>query len=208
MPKMPSSRIRRAKPCPCTTTSTIRPSWLEKLNGLIEDTEFAKSPLAEIVIKAPGGTFNNGAQAWNHAFFWQCLRPDGDPQRGLASAIARDFGNVEALREEFSNGLTTLFGFGWTWLAMDGDGGLGIETHGNAGNPLTDGRLPLLTCDRWEHDYYVDYRNEKKRYVDAFWHLINWNVAAQNMLQRKGPFNLKAAVGRCPRCARDVHRVP
>ncbi|AGA90307.1 superoxide dismutase [Thioflavicoccus mobilis 8321] len=164
MPKTPSSRIRRAKPCPCTTTSTIRPSWLEKLNGLIEDTEFAKSPLAEIVIKASGGTFNNGAQAWNHAFFWQCLRPDGD-------------------------------------------GGLGIETHGNAGNPLTDGRLPLLTCDRWEHDYYVDYRNEKKRSVDAFWHLINWNVAAQNM-QRKGPFNLKAAVGRCPRCARDVHRVP
>ncbi len=164
-------------------------TYVEKLNGLIEGTEFSDAALSDIVTNASGGIFNNGAQAWNHAFFWNCLRPDGggDPQGDLASAIERDFGSADALRKEFSNQLTTLFGSGWVWLAKDSDGKLSIEARSNAGNPLSDGKLPVLTCDMWEHAYYVDYRNQKKDYIDAFWQLVNWDFAAGN-LERDEPF--------------------
>lgn len=165
-------------------------TYVQKLNGLIEGTEFADKPLVEIAAKASGGIFNNGAQAWNHAFFWHCLSPNGggDPSGDLAAAIQRDFGSVDDLRERFSEALTTLFGSGWVWLAKSPDGQLVIESKSNAGNPLTEGKLPLLTCDMWEHAYYVDYRNEKKKYVDAFWKLVNWDFAAEN-LDRKAPFS-------------------
>ncbi|EXJ16068.1 superoxide dismutase [Imhoffiella purpurea] len=165
-------------------------TYVEKLNALIEGTEFATSPLSEIVAKAHGGIFNNGAQAWNHAFFWNCLHPEGggDPHQGaLADAIAKDFGSAEALRNEFSTRLTTLFGSGWVWLAKDRDGNLGVESTSNAGNPITDGKMPILTCDMWEHAYYVDYRNRKKEYVESFWHLVNWNFVAANF-EREAPY--------------------
>jgi len=166
-------------------------TYVQKLNGLIEGTEYEDMPLVEIAAKASGGIFNNGAQAWNHAFFWHCLSPNGggDPGGELGAAIERDFGSVDAMREKFSEALTTLFGSGWVWLAKSPDGQLVIEAHGNAGNPLAEGKLPLLTCDMWEHAYYVDYRNEKKKYVESFWKLVNWDFAAEN-LERKAPFSV------------------
>ncbi|MTW21064.1 superoxide dismutase [Allochromatium palmeri] len=164
-------------------------TYVEKLNALIEGAAFGDATLSDIVAQAHGGIFNNAAQAWNHAFFWNCLRPDGggDPRGDLAAAIDRDFGSTEALRQEFSSQLMTLFGSGWVWLAKDSDGKLSVESCGNAGNPITDGKLPILTCDIWEHAYYVDYRNQKKDYIDAFWHLVNWDFAAENF-DRDAPF--------------------
>jgi Fe-Mn family superoxide dismutase len=166
-------------------------TYVDKLNGLIDDTPFADARLSEIVVEAEGGIFNNGAQAWNHAFYWHCLSPDGggDPEGALAEQIGRDFGSTDALREQFSEALTTLFGSGWVWLALDASDKLVIESRSNAGNPLRDGMLPILTCDMWEHAYYVDYRNRKKEYVDTFWKLVNWEFVAQN-LTRKQPFDV------------------
>lgn len=159
-------------------------TYIEKLNALVERSELSSEPrLSNIVRKAHGGIFNNGAQAWNHAFFWQCLRPQGggDPSGALAAAIERDFGSIDALRNEFSNALITLFGSGWAWLSKDGSGKLIVEAHSNAGNPLTEDRIPILTCDMWEHAYYLDYRNEKQRYVEAFWQLVNWDFVADRL---------------------------
>jgi Fe-Mn family superoxide dismutase len=166
-------------------------TYVEKLNGLIEGTDFADSSLNEIVKNADGGIFNNAAQAWNHAFYWHCLSPSGggDPSGPVADAIARDFGDTSSLREQFSDALTTLFGSGWVWLAKSRDGKLSIESRSNAGNPLTDGMQPILTCDMWEHAYYVDYQNQKKQYVEAFWKLVSWEFAAENF-ERDEPFSV------------------
>jgi Fe-Mn family superoxide dismutase len=164
-------------------------TYVDKLNGLIADTEFAESPLEEIVRRADGGIFNNAAQAWNHAFFWRCLTPavDGVPAGSLAQAVERDFGGIEGLREQFQKALTQLFGSGWVWLVRDPGGGLAISSLSNAGNPMTEGQTPLLTCDAWEHAYYIDYRNAKAKYFEGFWHLINWDFVAQNY-ERDEPF--------------------
>lgn len=158
-------------------------TYVSKLNGLIEGTEWADAPLLDIASKASGGIFNNGAQAWNHAFYWHCLSKSGggNPDGELATAIERDFGSVDKFRQGFSDALTTLFGSGWVWLVRDPDGRLYIEATSNADNPLTKEHQPILTCDMWEHAYYVDYRNEKKRYVDAYWELVNWEFAAKNL---------------------------
>ncbi|MCG6943511.1 MAG: superoxide dismutase [Thiohalocapsa sp.] len=166
-------------------------AYVSKLNGLIEGTRFADAPLTDIIVEADGGIFNNGAQAWNHAFYWHCLSPNGggNPAGELASQIGRDFGTTDALREQFSQALTTLFGSGWVWLALDPSGKLVIQGQSNAGNPLREGLLPILTCDIWEHAYYVDYRNRKAEYVDAFWKLVNWDFAAEN-LARGQPFEV------------------
>jgi len=166
-------------------------TYVSKLNGLIEGTDLADAPLVEVVKRGDGGVFNNGAQAWNHAFYWHCMSPNGggNPQGELASAIERDFGSVDDLREQFSTALTTLFGSGWVWLAKDDSGKLSIVSASNAGNPLRDGKTPILTCDMWEHAYYVDYRNEKKKYVDAFWEVVNWDFASAN-LERSEPFDV------------------
>ena len=164
-------------------------TYLDKLNALVEKSEFVDSKLTDIVRKAHGGIYNNAAQAWNHAFFWNCLKPQGggDPGGDLAVAIERDFGSADSLRNELSNALVTLFGSGWVWLSKDADGKLSVESQSNAGNPLTEGKIPLLTCDMWEHAYYVDYHNDKKKYVDAFWQLVNWDFAADN-LERETPY--------------------
>jgi Fe-Mn family superoxide dismutase len=166
-------------------------TYVSKLNGLIEGTDLAEASLVEIVKRGQGGVFNNGAQAWNHAFYWHCMSPSGggDPQGELAAAVARDFGGISKLREDFSNALTTLFGSGWVWLVKDETDQLSIVSAGNADNPLREGRTPILTCDMWEHAYYVDYRNEKKKYVDAFWAVVDWDFAARN-LARPEPFDL------------------
>jgi Fe-Mn family superoxide dismutase len=159
-------------------------TYVDNLNKLIPGTEFEKLTLEEIVKKAPaGGIFNNSAQIWNHTFYWNCLAQyaGGEPGAELSAAINKSFGSFAQFKEKFSTAATTLFGSGWAWLVKNADGGLEIIQASNAGNPLKDGKKPLLTCDVWEHAYYIDYRNARAKYVEAFWNLVNWKFAAQNL---------------------------
>ena len=157
-------------------------TYVDKLNGLIPDTEFESSTLEEIIMKAGGGIFNNAAQVWNHTFYWNCLSPKGGgtPSGDLADAINKTFGSFDAFKEEFSSSAANNFGSGWTWLVKNADGGIEILNTSNAANPMTDGKQPLLTCDVWEHAYYIDYRNARPKYVAAFWSLVNWDFVSQN----------------------------
>jgi Fe-Mn family superoxide dismutase len=157
-------------------------TYVDNLNKLVADTEFASASLEDIVRKASGGVFNNAAQVWNHSFYWNCLSPNGGgaPAGDLATAIDRDFGSLDAFKEEFSTKAVTLFGSGWAWLVRNPDGKLSIMQTSNADTPLTGTATPLLTCDVWEHAYYVDYRNARPKYVEAFWNLVNWDFVASN----------------------------
>jgi Fe-Mn family superoxide dismutase len=157
-------------------------TYVVNLNKLVADTEFASASLEDIVRKARGGVFNNAAQVWNHSFYWNCLSPNGGgaPAGDLATAIDRDFGSLDAFKEEFSTKAVTLFGSGWAWLVRNPDGKLSIMQTSNADTPLTGTATPLLTCDVWEHAYYVDYRNARPKYVEAFWKLVNWDFVASN----------------------------
>jgi Fe-Mn family superoxide dismutase len=158
-------------------------TYVDKLNDLIRGTEFAEASLEDIIAKASGGILNNGAQTWNHTFYWNCLAPNGggEPTGDLAAAIDSSFGSFREFREEFSQKAATLFGSGWAWLVKNDDGSLVIEQAANADNPLRSGRSPILTCDVWEHAYYLDYRNARPKYLEAFWNLVNWNFAAKNL---------------------------
>jgi superoxide dismutase, Fe-Mn family len=157
-------------------------TYVDNLNKLIPGTEFEKMSLEDIIRKASGGIFNNAAQVWNHTFYWNCLAPNGggEPKGELANAINKSFGSFAGFKEKFSAAATTLFGSGWAWLVKNPDGSIAIETASNAGNPLKDGKKPLLTCDVWEHAYYIDYRNVRAKYVEAYWKLVNWDFAAKN----------------------------
>ncbi len=157
-------------------------TYVVNLNKLVADSEFASVSLEDIVRKASGGIFNNAAQIWNHTFYWNCLSPSGggSPDGDLGAAIDRDFGSFDRFKEEFSTKAVTLFGSGWAWLVRNGDGSLAITQTSNADTPLTGDAKPLLTCDVWEHAYYVDYRNARPKYVEAFWNLVNWEFAAAN----------------------------
>jgi superoxide dismutase, Fe-Mn family len=157
-------------------------AYVDNLNKLIPGTEFENSFLEEIVKKASGGIFNNAAQVWNHTFYWNCLSPKGggEPSGAVASAITKSFGSFAQFKEKFTNAAVTLFGSGWAWLVKNPDGSLAIEATSNAGNPLKDGKKPLLTCDVWEHAYYIDYRNARSKYVEAFWNLVNWDFTNKN----------------------------
>jgi len=159
-------------------------AYVDNLNKLIPNTEFENMSLEGIIRKASGGIFNNAAQVWNHTFYWNCLAPKagGEPSGNLAKSIARDFGSFTQFREKFSSAAVTLFGSGWAWLVKNSDGTLSIEAASNAGNPLKDGKKPLLTCDVWEHAYYIDYRNARAKYVEAFWSLVNWKFVEANLL--------------------------
>ncbi len=158
-------------------------AYVNKLNGLIEGTEFADMPLEDIIRKASGGTFNNAAQTWNHSFYWQSLSPDGggEPSGKLADALGKAFGSVDAFREQFGNSAAGNFGSGWTWLVQRPDGSLAIVNTSNAATPITGDDTPLLTIDVWEHAYYIDYRNARPKYIEAYWNLVNWDFAASNM---------------------------
>ena len=158
-------------------------AYVDNINRLITGTEFEKMSLEEIIQKSSGGIFNNAAQAWNHTFYWNCLSPNGggEPTGELTNAITKQFRAFTQFKEKFTNAAVTLFGSGWAWLVKNADGSLSIETTSNAGNPLTDGKKALLTCDVWEHAYYVDYRNARAQYIDAFWNLVNWEFVAQNL---------------------------
>lgn len=159
-------------------------TYVANLNKLIAGTEFEKASIPEMIRNAPaGGLFNNAAQVWNHTFYWHCLSPDGGgaPGGDLAGAIDKAFGSYDAFKEKFTQAAVTLFGSGWAWLVRGADGSLAIEGTSNAGNPMTSGSTPLLTCDVWEHAYYVDYRNARPKYLEAFWNLVNWNFVAANL---------------------------
>ncbi|GAB3034054.1 MULTISPECIES: Fe-Mn family superoxide dismutase [Oleiagrimonas] len=158
-------------------------AYVTKLNGMIEGSEFADMGLEDIIKKSSGGMFNNAAQVWNHTFYWNSLSPNGggDPSGKLADALTKTFGSVEKFREEFSTAAAGNFGSGWTWLVQRPDGSLAIVNTSNAATPITGDDKPLLTIDVWEHAYYIDYRNARPKYVEAFWNLVNWEFVASNM---------------------------
>lgn len=151
-------------------------AYFKNLNGLVEGKPEAKLSLREVVVQSTGPIFNNAAQAWNHSFYWDCMSPagGGEPQGELATVLRRDFGSFEAFKKAMSEAAVKLFGSGWAWLAADRQGKLEIMPLGNADTPLKHDREPILTIDVWEHAYYVDYRNERAKYVDAFWSKVNW----------------------------------
>ncbi len=157
-------------------------TYVDNLNKLIPGTEFENLSLEDIIKKASGGVFNNAAQSWNHTFYWNCLSPKGGgiPAGDLGKTITKTFGSFDQFKERFTNAAVTLFGSGWAWLVKNFDGSISIETTSNAGNPLKDGKKALLTCDVWEHAYYIDYRNARAKYVEAFWKLVNWKFVEQN----------------------------
>ena len=157
-------------------------SYVKKLNNKIDGTEYADMSLEDIVVKSSGGIFNNAAQVWNHSFYWNCMSPDGGGAPGgeLATAIESVFGGIETFRDEFSDAAFSNFGSGWTWLVKNSDGSLDIVNTGNAGNPMTEGRQPLLTCDVWEHAYYLDHRNSRPSYLEAWWQIVNWDFVERN----------------------------
>lgn len=156
-------------------------TYVNNLNNLIKGTEFEHRGLEDIVRKSSGGIFNNAAQTWNHTLYFLSLspRPKRRPEGPLAAAIERDFGGFESFVEKFTASALGLFGSGWTWLAQDGRGGLEIINAANAGNPLTDGKNPLMVLDVWEHAYYIDHRNMRAGSIKAFWNILNWKVAEE-----------------------------
>jgi superoxide dismutase, Fe-Mn family len=158
-------------------------AYVTNLNNLIKGTEFENMSLEEIIKKSQGGIFNNSAQVYNHTFYWNCLKPKGggEPTGKLAEAITKTFGSFAAFKEKFTAAAQTQFGSGWAWLVQNPDGSLAIEQTANAGCPLTKNQTPLLTCDVWEHAYYIDYRNARPTYIEAFWKLVNWDFAAKQM---------------------------
>jgi Fe-Mn family superoxide dismutase len=159
-------------------------AYVTNLNNLIEGTEFADKSLEDIITSAPaGGVFNNAAQVWNHTFYFNCLAPNagGEPTGAIADAINASFGSFADFKEKFSTSAITNFGSGWTWLIKNADGSVEIVNTSNAGCPLTEGQTPVLTIDVWEHAYYVDKRNARPAYVEAYWNLVNWDFVNSNM---------------------------
>ncbi|MEM7180906.1 MAG: Fe-Mn family superoxide dismutase [Spirochaetota bacterium] len=159
-------------------------AYVTKLNGMIKGTEFENASLEDIIKKAPaGGLFNNAAQVWNHTFYWNSLSPNGggEPSGKIAEAIQKNFGSFADFKEKFSAVAAGTFGSGWAWLVKNSDGSLEIVSTSNAETALAEGKTPILTCDVWEHAYYVDYRNSRPKYIEAFWSLVNWKFAEENL---------------------------
>ena len=159
-------------------------TYVDKLNGLVDGTDDADKSLEDIIRSSEGGKFNNAAQIWNHTFYWHCLSPNGggEPTGAVADAINAAFGSFEAFKEQFTTSAINNFGSSWTWLVKKADGTVAIQNTSNAGCPLTDeGVTPILTVDLWEHAYYIDYRNARPKYMEAFWSLVNWEFANANM---------------------------
>jgi Fe-Mn family superoxide dismutase len=158
-------------------------AYVTNLNNLIKGTEFENMDLVAIIKKSQGGMFNNAAQIWNHTFYWNSLSPKGggEPAGKVADAIKKTFGSFAQFKEDFGKTAVGTFGSGWAWLVQRADGGLGLVSTSNAATPITGSDRPLLTCDVWEHAYYIDYRNARPKYVEAFWNLANWEFAASQM---------------------------
>ncbi len=157
-------------------------AYVTNLNNLIKGTEFENLGLEDIVRKSSGGVFNNAAQIWNHTFYWNSMKPNGggEPTGALADAIAKKWGSFAAFKEAFTKSAIGNFGSSSTWLVKKADGSLDIVNTSNAATPITGSDKPLVTCDLWEHAYYIDYRNRRPDYLGGWWSLVNWDFAAKN----------------------------
>ena len=157
-------------------------SYVTNLNKLIAGTEFENMDLDSIVKTSTGGIFNNAAQVWNHSFYWNCLSADGGGEAtgAIADAISKKFGSFDNFKQQFTQTALTTFGSGWAWLIQDNSGNLDIISTSNADTPMTQNYQALLTCDVWEHAYYIDYRNQRPKYLEAFWSLLNWDFVNSN----------------------------
>jgi Fe-Mn family superoxide dismutase len=159
-------------------------AYVTKLNELVgADASLGGKSLEDLVRTTSGGVFNQAAQVWNHTFYWHSMRPGGggEPTGAVADAITKAFGSFAGFKEKFTAAAIGQFGSGWAWLVKNQGGALEIVQTSNAGCPLTDGKTPILTCDVWEHAYYVDYRNARAKYVEAWWNLVNWDHANKNL---------------------------
>lgn len=158
-------------------------TYVDTLNKLIQGSEFADKSLEDIIRTSSGNIFNNSAQVWNHTFFWNCLSPHGggEPTGNLKTMLEKEFGSIAQFKEEFTKAALTRFGSGWAWLIREADGKLKVISTSNADTPLAHNQTALLTCDVWEHAYYIDYRNRRPDYVAAFWELVNWDFVNQNL---------------------------
>ncbi len=162
-------------------------TYVKNLNGLVAGTDFERKSLVEIIRSAESTTFNNAAQVWNHDFYWDCLiaaRDSGEPMKELTIAMEQSFGGLEAFKDLFTKAALGLFGSGWVWLVKkNGTMDLSIVTTSNAATPIASvDSIPLLTCDIWEHAYYIDYRNVRSNYMEAFWQLVNWEFVSRNFI--------------------------
>jgi Fe-Mn family superoxide dismutase len=157
-------------------------TYVTNLNNLIKGTEHENASLEDIIKKSSGGLFNNAAQIWNHTFYWHCLKPNGggEPTGKLADAIKAKFGSFDEFKKQFTQTCIGTFGSGWGWLVKNADGTVELMSTSNAQLPMTSGKVALLTCDVWEHAYYIDYRNKRPDYLAAFWNLVNWDFASKN----------------------------
>lgn len=158
-------------------------AYVTNLNKAIEGTELAALSLEDVIRKSSGGVFNNAAQVWNHTFYWHSLSPNGggEPSGALRQAIEAKWNSVDAFKAAFSASAAGNFGSGWTWLVKKPDGNLDIVNTSNAGTTVNTDDKALLTCDVWEHAYYIDYRNARPKYLESFWNLVNWDFAASNL---------------------------
>jgi Fe-Mn family superoxide dismutase len=157
-------------------------TYVDTTNKLLAGSEFENSSLDDIVRMSSGKLFNNAAQVWNHNFFWNCLTPrQSQPTGKLTQSISRQFESLDQFKKQFTETALNTFGSGWTWLVKDAGGELAIVSTSNAGNPLTAGQTPLLTCDVWEHAYYIDHRNARATYLEHFWSLVNWSFVESNL---------------------------
>ena len=158
-------------------------AYVTNLNNLIKGTKYENMSLEEIITSSEAGIFNNSAQVWNHTFFWNCLSPKGGgaPTGKVGEMINKKWGSFDKFKEEFTKAATTNFGSGWTWLIQNKQGDVEIFNTGNANTPMTSGHKALLTLDVWEHAYYIDYRNSRPNFINAFWNLVNWDFVNQNI---------------------------
>jgi len=160
-------------------------AYVNNVNNLIVGTPYENASLEEIIMETEGGIFNNGAQVWNHTFYFMQFNPDGchEPKDELKAAIDAKFGSFEAFKDAFSKAAATLFGSGWAWLVINKTGELEIVQTSNAGNPMRDGKKPLLTCDVWEHAYYLDKQNARPQYIADFWKIVDWKVISERFAE-------------------------
>jgi len=160
-------------------------AYVNNVNNLIAGTPYEDASLEQIIMETEGGIFNNGAQVWNHTFYFMQFSPDANTEPGgeLKSAIDAKFGSFDAFKDAFSKAAATLFGSGWAWLVVNGNGELEILQTSNAGNPLRDGKKPLLTCDVWEHAYYLDKQNARPQYIADFWKIVDWKVISERFTE-------------------------
>ncbi len=158
-------------------------TYVDKLNGMVPGTEFEGKTLEEIIKSSSGPVFNNAAQIWNHTFYWNCLSPNGGgaPEGAVADAINAAFGSFDEFKAKLNDKAVNNFGSSWTWLVKNADGSLEIVNTSNAATPMTEGQTAILTVDLWEHAYYIDYRNARPTYLNAFWNLVNWEFVAKNL---------------------------